>query len=197
MFRSSRPSPPEPEELIELALKNRPDVRSLELQLEAARERLKLAKKERHPSFRAIWSGGFARFSEYSLDRLMVGALGFGLPIFTGFRLEANIQEQEQYVKVLESDLGNLKQAIRLEISEAISDLARYQAVLPVLKEQIEIARESLGLANARYQAGLSSFLDVLSAQASYADAQIRHEQGLYDYKTAEFRLLYGLGRMF
>lgn len=188
--------PVEVEELVERALKNRPDLRSLELQLQAIGEKVELAKKERYPRFSAIWSSGFARFAEYSLERLMVGALGFGLPIFTGNRLEANIQEQEQYVRVLESDLENLKQSIRLYVSEAVSDLARYQAVLPVLNEQIEVARESLGLANARYQAGLSSFLEVLVAQAAHADAQIRHEQALYDYKTAEFRLLFGLGQI-
>ena len=186
--------PVQTEESVEQALKNRPDLRSLELQIQAVRERVELARKQRYPSFGAIWSGGFARFTEYSLRRLMVGAFGFGLPIFTGKRLEASIQEQEQYIRILESDLEDLKQSIRLYVSEAISDLARYQAVLPVLNEQIEVARELLGLANARYQAGLTSFLDVLAAQAAYADAQVGHEQALYNYKSAEFRLLFGIG---
>ncbi len=189
------PQPPgEIENLAALALNNRPEVRSLELQVQAAREELALARSERYPKLAGIWSGGFARFSEYTLSQLMVGALGLGFPIFTGRRLEANIQEREDSVRMLESELENLKQAIRLEISQAVSDMARSQAILPTLTQQIEVSRESVGLANARYQSGLGSFLDVLTAETNYAQAQVRHAETLYDYKEAEFRLHFSLG---
>lgn len=192
---SIEPQPPgEPENLVALALKSRPEVRSLELQVQAVREQLALAKSERYPKLAGIWSGGFARFSEYALSQLMVGALGLGVPIFTGRRLEANIQEKEDSVRMLESELDNLKQAIRLEIFQAVSDMARYQAILPVLEQQVGVSRESLDLANARYQSGLGAFLDVLTAETNYAEAQARSTETLYDYKAAEFRLQFGLG---
>ncbi|HEY3131570.1 MAG TPA: TolC family protein, partial [Acidobacteriota bacterium] len=189
------PQPPgETEGLVAQALKNRPEVRSLELQLQATREQLALAKSERYPKLAGIWSGGFARFSEYTLSQLMVAALGVGFPIFTGKRLEAIIREKEDSVKMLESELENLKQAVRLEVSQAVSDMARYQTILPVLKQQIEVAQESLDLANARHQAALASYLDVLTAETAHTEAQIRHTETLYDYGAAEFRLKFGLG---
>jgi outer membrane protein len=67
--------------------------------------------------------------------------------------------------------------------------MARYQAILPSLQQQVDVSRESLALANARYQSGLGSLLDVLTAETNYAEAQVRRIETMYDYKGAEFRL--------
>lgn len=75
--------------------------------------------------------------------------------------------------------------AVELEVRTAHASLAEASEVLRASEQVVAQARESLRLAQTRYQAGLSTQLDVLSAQSSLTQARSSLAQAQHDYAVA------------
>lgn len=75
--------------------------------------------------------------------------------------------------------------AVELEVRTAHASLTEASAVLRASEHVVTQARESLRLAQTRYQAGLSTQLDVLSAQSSLTQARSNLAQAQHDYAVA------------
>jgi outer membrane protein TolC len=81
--------------------------------------------------------------------------------------------------------LEERQSAVELEVRTAHASLAEAAEVLQASEQVVTQARESLRLAQTRYQAGLSTQLDVLSAQSSLTEARSNLAQAQHDYAVA------------
>jgi len=75
--------------------------------------------------------------------------------------------------------------AVELEVRTAHASLVEAAEVRQASEQVVAQARESLRLAQTRYQAGLSTQLDVLSAQSSLTEARSNLAQAQHDYAVA------------
>lgn len=75
--------------------------------------------------------------------------------------------------------------AVELEVRTAHASLVEASEVLHASEQVVTQARESLRLSQTRYQAGLSTQLDVLSAQSSLTEARSNLAQAQHDYAVA------------
>lgn len=97
---------------------------------------------------------------------------------------QARSREQQARYAVEETQL-----AIELEVRTACSSVLEAREVLLASEQVVTQARESLRLAQARYQAGIATQLDVLSAQSSLTRARSNLAQAQHDHAVASASL--------
>ena len=150
-------------------LRQRPDVRAAERQLEAALARLGVAEAARYPTV-ALTGSLDARAADVSdlfdLDSMVSNLVsGLTAPIFESGRIRGNIAvrgaQWEQAALAYESTvLGALS-----EVERALVAFRSSQERLAALEEAVESAAEAAALAEQRYTAGLVDLLSVLDTE--------------------------------
>ena len=86
-------------------------------------------------------------------------------------------------------DKRKLYNLLKKEIEELFNDFENIRETLTIQKLREEEARESLKIAQIRYERGLSSNLDVMDAESNLLNAQISSVGALVRYNSAMFKL--------
>lgn len=167
------PQPPSiPVGLPASVLSHRPDLASSVAQLRAANAQIGVAEGAFYPSLSLTGNFGFA--SESLGDMLKSGsrAFSFGplalsLPVFDGGRNKANLAlAKSRYEEALANHQSKLLTALR-EVEDSLSDVQQRQQQAQVQSVSREAAERAYLVARARYERGLSTYLDVTDAQRS------------------------------
>ncbi len=183
-------SPPgELSEAIARALALRPDLKSLEAQVKGQRERVEYARSLRRPALSGVWSGGYARFADLSLSRLMVGGLGIFAPLYTGGDLESQVKLEEHQLEALRAHYSSRVLEVQTEVSRACAELVNAAESARAHEKISTYAESALRLARTRYQAQLTSFIELLTAERAAEEARASSTEALYKYQTALARL--------
>lgn len=155
----------------------RPDLAASVAQLRALNAQVGVAEGAFYPALTLTGNLGFA--SEHLRDlagggarQFSVGPLALTLPVFDAGRNRANLAlSKARYDEALAKHQGKLLGALR-EVEDALSDLEQRhkQGQAQALSQQA--ARRALEVAQARYERGVSTYLDVIDAQRSALAAQ-------------------------
>ena len=177
------------------ALAQRADL-SAAVSLEHAAERFASAEKRlSYPTLNVIGAAGQLPYHDHTL-RDDYAAIGFNLniPIFNGGLFAARRSEAEFEARARTKDVDEAK----LEVNEQVRG-TWYQAneayrSLNVSARLVAQSREALRLAQARYEAGLGSIVELNEAQLSETSAEITAVEANYDYLTRRAELDYAAG---
>jgi outer membrane protein len=112
--------------------------------------------------------------------------LSLSFPIFDAWSTKAKVDEAKaKYAQsVLQKD--DMHDQIAVDIRRSCLDLKQSEQIIISQKDSVDEAKESLRLANIRYDNGVGTNLDVLDTQVSLAQVQLNLSQGIYDYLMAE-----------
>lgn len=190
----SEQSPGTLESLVANSLEARAELAAVDARIQAAEEWVRRARREKYPRLMIMFSGGWTRFAELTLGRLLFGAFGLQMPVFTGGRLEASIEETELVVDKTRAMRDELRQAIQLEVATAHSQAVATLEAVQAARLDLEQAQSMTTLADARHQQGLSSRLDVVIARTALAAAENGLHQARYDYGLAAAQLDFASG---
>jgi multidrug efflux system outer membrane protein len=153
-------------------LSQRPDLAGSVATLRAANAQIGVAEGAFYPSFSLTGNFGFASESLSNLAKgdarqFSVGPLALSLPIFDGGRNKANLAiAKARYEEAIANHQTKLLTALR-EVEDALSDVQQRQLQGEAQKaSQVAAARGYL-VARARYERGVSTYLDVTDAQRS------------------------------
>ena len=153
-------------------LSQRPDLAGSVAALRSANAQIGVAEGAFYPSFSLTSNFGFASESLRNLSKgdarqFSLGPLGFSLPIFDGGRNKANLAvAKARYEEAAANHEGKLLSALR-EVEDALSDAEQRQLQGQAqAASQLASARAYL-VARARYERGVSTYLDVTDAQRS------------------------------
>lgn len=194
------PLPPlPPPGLPSTLLDRRPDVRAAEQNLVAANAQIGVARAALFPSISLTGSyGGQSDALETLLDRgarIWSGGFGLTLPIFDAGR---NLARVDQNVARQQQALFGYQKAIAIafrEVADAIGNMRQSTLAEADLKARLDAARNSQELAQARYEAGYSGYLEVLDAQRTANDAElafVRNRQSQLGYSVDFMKSLGG-----
>jgi outer membrane protein len=176
------------------ALAHRPELRSAEAQIQAAQERVNLAKADKNPllflssNYQRQTETGFSRDYAWSVNLIVQ------FPIFDSGRRESVLQEQEALLQQALAQREQLQRQIALEVEQAVRN---YQVALQRLntaRAALASAEEAFRLAQVRYEAGVGTQVEVLDAQVALTRARANEIQALYDAHKAFARLVYATG---
>ncbi|HEX5218166.1 MAG TPA: efflux transporter outer membrane subunit, partial [Verrucomicrobiae bacterium] len=181
--------PPEiPAGLPSELLQRRPDVVAAEYNFEAANARIGVAKAAFFPTIKLTGAAGYASADLSTLvdwpSRFAQFGPSISVPIFQGGRNIANLKAAEaRYEQNVATYRGSVLNAFR-EVEDALSDLSTLAAQAEAVNRGLTSARDTVALANERYQKGLTSYLDVVDAQrealkAERQDAELRGQRAI------------------
>jgi multidrug efflux system outer membrane protein len=182
------PAPPSiPVGLPASLLSQRPDLAGSVAQLRAANAQIGVAEGAFYPSVSLTGNFGYASESLSNLAggsarQFSIGPLALSLPLFDGGRNKANLAiARARYDEALANHEGRLLTALR-EVEDALSDVKQRQLQADVQVQAQQAAARAHEVAKARYERGVSSYLDVTDAQrsalaADRAAAQIRTQR--------------------
>ncbi|MFC5461517.1 efflux transporter outer membrane subunit [Massilia niabensis] len=176
-------------------LAQRPDLAASVANLRAANAQAAVAEGAFYPSLTLTSNFGFASESLRELAggsarQFSIGPLALSLPVFDGGRNTANLAlYRARYEEALANHETRLLGALR-EVEDALSDAQQRQKQGEVQAQAQAAAARALLVAQARYERGISTYLDVTDAQrsaltADRAGAQIRTQRLLASVAVA------------
>jgi outer membrane protein TolC len=181
------------EDAIKTAYNSRPDLKSLAVKENAAKESIKLVKKDYLPSLSGFTNYGIGG-QQFPLDNGWSVGANVNVPIFNGFLTKSQINEAKANLDIAKSDVEILRQNIYLQVQQAYINLIEAEKRIPVTSLIVKQAQEKLDLANGRYTVGVGNSIEVQDAEISYDNAQLSFVQALYDYNIARSNLEKAMG---
>ena len=189
-------SVPEPlDALLAEAVANRPELAAVAARIRAGEAWVRRAERERYPRIRTMFSGGWIRFAELTLSRLLFGGFGIQLPLLMGGRLQANIEETRLGLERTQAARDDLERAVGQQVAEAHSRLSAALAALETAEQGVAAAQGVARLAEVRAKQGIEARLAWLGALAGLAGAENERDQALYDLGVAQTELDFAVGR--
>lgn len=190
------------EDSIAGAIKDRPEIISLQARLTSLEWSLMLARMNRWPVITAEYSYNVL-LDDYLRDRdnfkkyrnwAAVARVSF--PLFDSGASRRREKSAEIAVMQTKEDINERERSIKLEVQQAYLDLESSKKSLEIAREQAKNAAESLDATQGRYEQNVVIFLEVLSAQTRYAQALINQVRAFYDYQMAYKNLQKAMGAL-
>jgi outer membrane protein len=184
--KNNPPPPPDEQALLDLAVKQRPDLQSLDLTRQSQEKFSRAQRDQMFPTFSALGTVGASpiRADQYyvsSWDGAIAGNLN--IPIFNGFLYSAEAKEAQLRSQVTAEQTRQLKDVIVRDVQTAWLDASNAFTRLGVTAQLLNQANESLGLAQTRYKLGLSSIVELSQAQLQQTEAEIANTNAQYQYR--------------
>lgn len=157
-------------------LERRPDIAAAQRAMEAAHARIGVARAAMFPALTINALGGgvggtMADVFQWSSRSWVLGAL-LSLPVIDGGRNKANVARSEA---VLEESVAAYRERVLAAFAEVEDNLAGVRILAEQgaqLEDAVRSARRSAQLARKLYDAGRSSYLDLLDAQRNLAASE-------------------------
>jgi outer membrane protein TolC len=103
------------------------------------------------------------------------------VPIFDGLQKNYRIQQSKLEILKAENNLKFMQQSIDMELASSRINLQNAAASLETQKKNIELAEEVYKIAKIKYEQGVGSNLEVLTAETSLKESQTNYFSALYD----------------
>lgn len=184
--------------LIQSALSHRPDLQRLRLERDSAWKFAHAERDLRNPTLSLQATAGTLPYREDSLDKQNYAAAGLVMnwPLFTGGLYKARGKEAELRAQAAESALRdeetNVVRDVRIAWINATNADARQEIAAKLLSQ----ARRSQDLAEARFNAGTTSMVELGQAQLSLTAAEINATSARYEYLIRRSILDYQTGSL-
>ncbi|HIE25846.1 TPA: TolC family protein [Candidatus Poribacteria bacterium] len=190
------------DDAIETALKNRPEIKEYEATIKSLEWGLTLAKLQRWPRLTAeydynVYLDEYLRERENFKNFRSWNALAvLTFPLFDGGVSKRQVQKVETQLEQIREDSSKLERNIALEVHQAYLNLKRAEKALEISDKQVRDAQLSLEVTNGRFEQGMGILLELLDAQAAYAQALTSQVRAFYDYKIAKSSLQRAMGEL-
>ena len=179
-------------------LKRRPDVQEAEQLLVAETAEIGVAQALRFPSLSLTSGISVVATDLTDLNSMDAGqwslAAGIFQPIFNSGRLKA--QKKAQVARAEQAEevyILTLLEAFR-EVEDAIVATETFRNEFAARTRQVKAAANALRLSQARYDAGVVDYLEVLDSERTFFDAELRHSQAHRSVLTSFVALYKALG---
>lgn len=179
-------------------LQRRPDVAQAEALLSSATENIGVARGAQFPTLRLTGSAGTQSSELGSLfdAGTQVWSIGAGLigPIIDGGRYAARTAQAEARARQAEASYQRAVETAFREVSDALANVRLAADAETDLTLSVEQARGALELAQRRYNAGYSAYLEVLDAQRTLNGALLSFIRNRQAYLSYTVDLMNALG---
>jgi outer membrane protein len=190
-------TPPSPDvlPLITQALQQRPEVASLQFQVEAAQKNSNAEHDLWRPTVSALGVAGIAPVRDPQIQN-WYGAIGvnINIPVFNGFLYNARAKTADLQAEAARQKLMDLRNNVARDVRISWQDANQAFARLAVTQQLREQANLALDLALQRYNLGLSSIVEFSQAELGKTEADITDTDARYRYRLSQIALAYTVG---
>ena len=176
---------PNEEELYKIALENRDEIKIQDIQVNANKKSIEIAKSAYYPTLYSHLEYGY-NDDKLTIDddkNYYIALVGLSLTLFDGTR---DVEKEKSKIEYVKATLNQekLKDAIKLELKKAILNLEAKEAILKEKIEAKNLAKNILEQAKLQYKNRLISMTNLLLQEANYRKnesmlIQARYEKAL------------------
>ena len=178
-----------PEQAWKTARENRADLKAQQSRESSARLSDNATKWERLPSLGAAADyGAIGAQTDHMIPTRTI-AVSLRVPIFDGGRREARRAESFAEFRQEQIRTRDIAQQAELEIRQALDAIRSAQAQVSAAEEGLRLADQELAQARRRYQAGVTTSVEVTDAQARLERARENRVTALFNYNVARVDL--------
>ena len=182
-------------QLSQLALESRPEVRAMQFAIDMNRAELQMSRREYFPDLMVKLAYKDIAGTKNDFWSAMVG-VNIPLAFWSGGKYTSKVEENELNVKTSEEQLTTMRNMTGFEVQDALVRVqTNYNLVLLNKNTVIPQARQTLESTTIAYQTGTSMFLWVIDSYRTLLDAQLAYHQAVMDYmkSLAELERAVGL----
>ncbi|MDR5709678.1 MAG: TolC family protein [Armatimonadota bacterium] len=177
------------------ALERRPELLELRARIEAAQAAVALARSGGRPNL-ALAANYDLTGPLAQLQGTWSVTLAVTLQIYDGGITRERVREAELRLEQLRVLEAQLRARIELEVRQAWLALEQSGAALRTAEKAVEQAREAARIAAVRFEAGVGTALELLSAQAQLASAESSLSQARFEQNLARLQWLLATGAL-
>ncbi len=135
-------------------------------------------------------------FGEDSRNRtsLQQAGLRLQIPLFSGFKSSARVQQNMLTVDRISTQLAQLREQTYSEVRTLLDALEETRQRTLAQARAVEQARTGFGIATARYREGVSSRLEVVDAENALRQAEFNYAQAVFDHLNTQADLDLAIG---
>jgi outer membrane protein len=173
------------------AKETNPDLRAAQQTLRQEQYGVSLARSEYYPTFSfdyffGINNNQFAAHDDEGHNRLGSAAQAtLNIPVFNWWATKSKVRQAEIKRQQAQLDVALTLREMNANLRSSYLEAQTALAQLDLLKNTMDLAKESLRLTNIRYEAGEVTVLEVVDAQTTLAQARNAYDDGLARYRLA------------
>jgi len=199
-FELSEPpaaAPPDPDasSLIRQALSERPDLAGLRLERDAALQFSLAEKALSRPTVSvAAVGGGVPAHDDKMSGRYGAVGINVNIPVFNGSLFGARRAEAELRAQAVAQRLRDAESGVARDVQVAWLNSNNAFQKISLTEQLLTQANLALDLAQARYDLGLSSIVELSQAQLNKTSAEIQNLTSRYEFQAETSVLRYEIG---
>ncbi len=185
-----KPFPYSFEESVELANKNRPDLKSYKATVDAMKQALLYIKREYYPEIKAAAGYGFR-------DKYSTNSYTLGITASTNINIlqkKSEIDTGKLQVALAQNEVDKLEQDIYFEVQNLYINMKQLEKQIPLLGVKVRQTLENFELADGRYAVGIGDYIQLQDAKVNYNNAQQSYVKTVYNYNVARANLEKAIG---
>ncbi len=155
-----------------------------------------------HKSARASHYGSLDGVASYnhldtlnSYDSKLIG-LTLNIPLYSGGKISAEAQKAKIGIQLAKEQKASKLLALKEEVNTLLIDIKRYDKTIEAKQAQENSAKETKKVLEARYKAGLSTYIEVLDAISLVLNARLGVLEAYYSKSIAINRIEYLKGNI-
>jgi outer membrane protein TolC len=186
------------EELEKQAMEMRPDLKRIRSEEAAQEQSVAIAKASFGPRVNAFadWEADHPTVVSGGGGNNWIAGIEVQVDLFQGGARRARLQRERAMQEKVAALKDAARDAIRLEVDRAYYDLDTARQQVEVAKTAIDQAQESLRITQNRYESGVSTITDLLSAEEAASRSQADYWQTVYRYHTSYANLELATGTL-
>jgi outer membrane protein len=183
-------------ESLAVAMKERPELKSIEEQIRAAQLSARAAQAGRWPTLAAEAQGGYNGNSLGDLSWVRSVGAAVNVPIFTGGLVDAQVAEARVKQEELEVRKREVIRQIEEDVRRALLSYQSASSRVAMAGDNVSLAEDELAQARDRFANGVASSIEVDNAQTSLTSAQDSQIDALADEAQARYDLARATGQI-
>ena len=186
-----------PADYINEAIENRPDLKALQLHSESATHLARAEKDLNYPTVNALATGGEVPIHDSTIHH-DYGAVGFNInvPIFNGGVYTARAAEAQLEARAADRDASLRQIEVVRDVRMAWADARDAFLQIDVTQRLVDETNVAMRLAQARYDAGLGSIVELNQAELNQTSALITAASARFDYLRSMTAFQFSLGEL-
>ncbi len=186
--------PDNPDAAIAIALQNRPELISLELNLQAARAGVSLARLQGQPVLNARGQFTEQTPTAFQHEHYYGATLELRWTLLDGGKIQQDTREAKSQVERLEALREDARQGIAIDVTQAWQNMVDAQAQIGWARARVIATQAFATVAEKAYEVGRGTVLEAQAAQREVRSARERELQATHDLYSAAIDFAHAQG---
>ena len=187
---------PDVDRAVDVALRQRADVRVAREQMNAIHSQIAAIRAERLPTLGLVADHGVIGKNTSHLLPTYTWGVQVSVPLFEGGRRSSRIAEQTAMERELAIHERDLQAQVTVEVRSALLDLASAREQVEAARERVRLGEQEVSQARERFSAGVAGNADVISASLSLSAARTSLVDAEALYESARVALARAQGTL-